>query len=91
MITLGVMAGLTLAGSVAAISLRNLVHCALAGGVAFAGLAAMYLRLGAEFVGFAQVLVYIGTVAILILFAILLTRGNEPPGEPLLAPMRSRD
>lgn len=45
--------------------------------LAFAGLAAFYLELGAEFVGFAQVLVYIGAVAILIVFAILLTRTSE--------------
>ena len=60
-------------------SLRNLVHCVLALTVTFAGLAAFYLELDAQFVGFAQVLVYIGAVAILVVFAILLTRSNEPP------------
>jgi len=59
-------------------SLRNLVHCVLAVTVTFAGLAAFYLQLDAQFVGFAQVLVYIGAVAILIVFAILLTRSSEP-------------
>ena len=67
----------TLVGGVAAISLRNLVHCALALTVTFAGLAALYLQLDAQFAGFAQILVYIGAVAILIVFAILLTRGSE--------------
>src|SRR5439155_13256108 len=33
----------------------------------------------AQFVGLAQILVYIGAVAVLIVFAILLTRGSEPP------------
>jgi NADH-quinone oxidoreductase subunit J len=51
-------------------------------GLAFAGLAAFYLQLGAEFVGFAQILVYIGAVAILIVFAILLTRTSEVSDEP---------
>jgi len=69
----------TLAGAIAAMALRNLVHCALALVVAFGGLAALYLQLGAQFVGFAQALVYIGAVAILIVFAILLTRGSEGP------------
>ena len=69
---------MTLAGAVAAITLRNLVHCALALTVTFAGLAMFYLQLNAQFVGFAQILVYIGAVAILIVFAILLTRGGEP-------------
>ena len=70
---------LTLAGAVGAMTLRNLVHCVLAVTVAFAGLALLYLQLGAQFVGFAQILIYIGAVAILIVFAILLTRGSEPP------------
>src|SRR5712671_2858086 len=72
-----ITAVLTLASAVAAISLRNLVHCALCLIVTFAGLAALFLQLNAQFVGFAQVLVYIGAVAILILFAILLTRSSE--------------
>ena len=71
---------LTLAGAVAAMRLRNLVHCALALTVAFAGLAVLYLQLDAQFVGFAQVLVYIGAVAILIVFAILLTRSGDAAG-----------
>jgi len=45
-------------------------------------LAAMYLQLGAQFVGFAQILVYIGAVAILVVFAILLTRSSEAATHP---------
>src|SRR5213594_700997 len=71
---------ITAAGAIAAMSLRNLVHCALCLSVTFAGLAALFLQLNAQFVGFAQVLVYIGAVAILILFAILLTRSSEMRG-----------
>src|SRR5579871_2399011 len=73
-----IIAALTLVSAIAAMSLRNLVHCALCLAVAFAGLAAFYLQLGAPFAGWAQVLVYIGAVAILIVFAILLTRSGEP-------------
>ena len=58
-------------------SLRNLVHSVLALTVTFAGLAAVYLLLGAQFIGFAQILVYVGAVAILIVFAILLTRDKS--------------
>jgi len=74
-----IIAVVTLAGAIAAVTLRNLVHCALALVGAFAGLAAAFLQLDAQFVGFAQVLIYIGAVAILVLFAVLLTRGGEPP------------
>src|SRR2546427_11047549 len=77
-ITFAILAALTVASAIAAMTLRSLVHCALALTVALAGLAALYLQLGAQFVGFAQILVYIGAVAILIVFAILLTRGSEP-------------
>jgi NADH-quinone oxidoreductase subunit J len=73
-----IIAILTVGSAIAAMTLRNLVHCALALTVTFAGLAAFYLQLDAQFVGFAQVLVYVGAVAILIVFAILLTRGSEP-------------
>jgi NADH-quinone oxidoreductase subunit J len=74
-----IIAALTIVAAVTAMSLRNLVHCALALTVAFAGLAASYLQLDAQFVGFAQILVYVGAVAILIVFAVLLTRGGEAP------------
>ena len=74
-----IIAVLTCASAAAAMSLRNLVHCALCLTMTFAGLAALYLQLGAQFIGFAQILIYIGAVAILIVFAILLTRGGEEP------------
>lgn len=74
-----IIAVLTIAAAVAVMTLRNLIHCALAAAVTFVGLAAMYLNLNAQFVGFAQILVYVGAVAILIVFAVLLTRGGEPP------------
>ena len=75
------IAALAVAGGLAAVLLKNTVHCALALTVAFAGLAMMFLELDAQFAGFAQILVYIGAVAILIVFAILLTRGSETPKE----------
>lgn len=81
-----ILALVTLLSAVAAMSFRNLVHCALCLVVTFAGLAGLYLRLNAQFVGFAQVLVYIGAVAILIVFAILLTRSADTPNHAVLAP-----
>src|SRR5882724_5460592 len=81
-IAFAIIAALTLVSAVAAMSLRNLVHCALCLALTFAGIAALYLQLSAAFVGWAQVLVYIGAVAILIVFAILLTRSSEPSPKP---------
>ncbi len=74
-----VLAVTTISGGLAAVLLKNTVHCALAVTGAFAGLALLFLQLDAQFAGFAQILVYIGAVAILVVFAILLTRGSETP------------
>ena len=77
MLTLIILAALTLSGALAAMCLRNLVHCALALAVSLTALAAVYVQLDAQFVGLAQMLVYVGAVAILMVFAILLTRSQE--------------
>jgi NADH:ubiquinone oxidoreductase subunit 6 (subunit J) len=71
------IAALIVISALAAMTLRNLVHCALCLTITFAGLAALYLKLNAQFVGLAQILVYVGAVAILIVFAILLTRSDD--------------
>lgn len=82
-----IIGGLIAISALAAISLRNLVHCVLCLTLAFAGLAALYLKLNAQFVGLAQILVYIGAVAILVVFAVLLTRSDEQAaGAAVLSP-----
>ena len=65
---------LTLAAALAAASLPKLIHAALSFAVTFVGVAAFFFLLGAEFVGLIQVFVYVGAVAVLIVFTILLTR-----------------
>jgi NADH-quinone oxidoreductase subunit J len=72
------LAAITIIGTAAAMSLKNLVHCVLALTLGLVGLAALYLQLGAQFVGFTQILVYVGAVAILAAFAIMMTRSAEP-------------
>jgi NADH-quinone oxidoreductase subunit J len=69
-----VIAILTLAAALAAATLRPLMHAALSFAVLFVGVAAFFFLLGAEFVGLVQIFVYIGAVAVLIVFTILLTR-----------------
>lgn len=82
-LSFAIIAGLIIAAATAAMTFRNLIHSALAVAVAFAGLACAYLQLDAQFVGLAQILVYVGAVAILIVFAVLLTRGGAAP-EPMV-------
>ncbi len=74
---------LTLAAALAAASLPKLIHAALSFAITFVGVAAFFFLLGAEFVGLVQVFVYVGAVAVLIVFTILLTRRDvEDTGRP---------
>jgi NADH-quinone oxidoreductase subunit J len=45
----------------------------------------LFLLLDAQFIGFAQILVYVGAVAILIVFAILLTRGTKSTSQSIVS------
>jgi NADH-quinone oxidoreductase subunit J len=56
------------------VSMHNIVHSALALVVVFAMAAGIYVLLNAEFIAIVQVLIYVGAVTILILFALMLTR-----------------
>jgi NADH:ubiquinone oxidoreductase subunit 6 (subunit J) len=66
---------ITVGSAFLVVSLRNLIHAALMLGVSFVGVAGLYLLLNAEFIAAAQVLVYVGAITVLILFAIMLTQG----------------
>src|SRR5246127_2696755 len=68
-----ILAIITVGGTAAAMGLRNAVHCVLALTLGFAGVAAIYLQLDAQFVGLTQIMVYVGAVAILAVFAIMMT------------------
>lgn len=68
---------LAVVGVVAAIRLvtaRNVVHAALYLVVTLAMAAGVYLLLGAEFVGWVQILIYVGAIVILFLFGLMLTK-----------------
>lgn len=67
------LAGLTLLSALAVVTLRNLLRSALALVVTFIGVSGIYLLLQAEFIAAVQVLLYVGAVTVLILFAIMLT------------------
>lgn len=56
------------------VTLRNIVHSALALVVVFATASGIYILLNAEFIAIVQILIYAGAVTILILFALMLTR-----------------
>ena len=69
------LAALTLIAGILVVTVRYVVHSALALVGAFFGVAGLYLLLEAEFLAVVQVLIYVGAISVLILFAIMLTRG----------------
>jgi NADH-quinone oxidoreductase subunit J len=70
------IAAMMVAAAVVVVTSRNVVRAALALIVVFAGVAAQFIILGAEFVSVTQVLVYIGAIMVLMLFGIMLTRAR---------------
>jgi NADH-quinone oxidoreductase subunit J len=70
------IAAVMVAAAVAVVTTRNVVRAALALIVVFAGVAAQFVVLAAEFVAVTQVLVYIGAIMVLMLFGIMLTRAR---------------
>lgn len=73
-LALGLIAFLILITAATAMCLRKLVHVALLLVVTWFGIAAFYLWAGAEFIAFAQILIYAGAISMVVLFAVLLTR-----------------
>jgi NADH:ubiquinone oxidoreductase subunit 6 (subunit J) len=83
MILLAAIAFLILASAAVAVTRRNLIHAALWLVVSWFGVALFFLWAGAQFIGFVQVLVYVGAVSMIMLFAMLLTRQGRVPVEML--------
>src|SRR6516162_11617734 len=67
-----VFAGLTLASGVMVISARNPVHSVLFLILAFFNTAGLFLLIGAEFLAMILVIVYVGAVAVLLLFVVMM-------------------
>jgi NAD(P)H-quinone oxidoreductase subunit 6 len=68
------LATLTVASAVGVAFSRNILHSAFSLLGTLAGVAGLYFLLGADFVAVIQLLVYVGGILVLILFAVLLTR-----------------
>src|SRR6476469_2307916 len=73
------LAGTLLASGLAVVLMRDIIRCGLAMMVCFGALAGLYVMAGAPLVAAAQVLVYIGAISVLILFAIMLTQTKSAP------------
>jgi len=67
------LAFITILSALYVVTLRNIFHCAIFLVLALFGVAGIYVLLGAEFLAAVQVLIYVGAIAILMIFAIMLT------------------
>ena len=61
------------------VTMRDIIRCGLAMIVCFGALAGIYAIIGAPLLAAAQVIVYIGAISVLILFAIMLTQTKDAP------------
>jgi NADH-quinone oxidoreductase subunit J len=81
---------LAAAAGLLAVTSRHVVHAALWLVVTLGALAGVYLTLGAEVVALVQLLVYVGAVVVLVLFALMLTRAPIGLRNDLYAPRGQR-
>jgi NADH-quinone oxidoreductase subunit J len=73
------LAGMLLGSALLVVAQRDIIRCGLALAASFAALAGIYGMLGNPLVAVTQVLVYVGAIAVLILFAIMLTQTKNAP------------
>ncbi|MFE7354110.1 NADH-quinone oxidoreductase subunit J [Streptomyces sp. NPDC057543] len=74
----------TVGAALVTVTTKQLVHAALWLVVALGGLAVEYLLLTAEFIAWVQVLIYVGSVVVLLLFGLMLTKapiGRSPDAD----------
>lgn len=67
------LAGILIISAIMTVTLKNLFHCALSLITALLAISAFYFTLGAPFVGVFQLIIYVGAIMILMIFAIMLT------------------
>jgi NADH:ubiquinone oxidoreductase subunit 6 (subunit J) len=74
-----IFAAVMIGSGLLVVTMRDIIRCGLAMIVCFGALAGIYVILGAPLLAAAQVIVYIGAISVLILFAIMLTQTKDAP------------
>lgn len=69
-----IFSAVTVAGALCVVALKDIVRCAMSFAATMLGVAAIYLLLDAGFIAMVQVLIYVGAVTVLILFAVMLSQ-----------------
>ena len=77
LVSFGILAVMMIGAALGVVLFENIVHSAFLLGGVFISIAGMYLLLNADFVAAAQLLIYVGAVNVLILFAIMLVNKRE--------------
>ncbi|MEM8830937.1 MAG: NADH-quinone oxidoreductase subunit J [Cyanobacteria bacterium P01_G01_bin.19] len=76
-VSFGILAVMTIGAALGVVLLPKIVHSAFLLAAVFVGISGLYILLNADFVAAAQILVYVGAVNVLILFAIMLVNKQE--------------
>ncbi|MEW6572750.1 MAG: NADH-quinone oxidoreductase subunit J [Bacillota bacterium] len=76
-VVFSVLAAMVIGGGLGVVLLRNVFHALVAMVVCFLGVSGVYFSLQADFLAVMQVLIYIGAVAVVIAFAVMLTRRGK--------------
>jgi len=74
-----IFAAVMIGSAILVVTMRDIIRCGLAMIVCFGSLAGIYVILGAPLIAATQVIVYIGGISVLILFAIMLTQTKDAP------------
>jgi NADH:ubiquinone oxidoreductase subunit 6 (subunit J) len=78
-VLLWILGALMIGSGLLVVTMRDIIRCGLAMIVCFMALAGIYVLMGVPLLGAAQVIVYIGAISVLILFAIMLTQTKDAP------------
>jgi NAD(P)H-quinone oxidoreductase subunit 6 len=76
-VSFGILAAIVIGAALGVVLLSNIVYSAFLLGAVFISIAGLYVLLNADFVAAAQILVYVGAINVLILFAIMLVNKQE--------------
>jgi NADH-quinone oxidoreductase subunit J len=74
-----ILGAVLLGAGLLVVTMKDIIRCGLAMMVSFGALAGIYVVLGSPLVAAAEVIVYIGAISVLILFAIMLTQTKDAP------------
>ncbi|WP_414517382.1 NADH-quinone oxidoreductase subunit J [Nostoc sp. PCC 9305] len=77
LVSLGILGVMMIGAAIGVVLFSNIVYSAFLLGGVFISIAGIYLLLNADFVAAAQILIYVGAVNVLILFAIMLVNKRQ--------------